>query len=71
MERSPFGGGFRFHLGSEYVIYAHDELNQDWDLLKPFTKKSRVYNTALSCGVRIRTDVAIESRVLDGTSRQK
>jgi len=67
----PFGTGFQFHVGSEYVIYALDEVDQDWVKIRSFSKKSRVYNISMTCRPRVRADVANESRLLDKMKRRK
>lgn len=71
LEHPPLGTGFQFHVGSEYVIYALDQVDQDWAEIRPFSKKSRVYDIGVSCTLRVRSDVANESRLLDKTARRK
>jgi hypothetical protein len=61
LEHPPFGAGFQFHVGSAYVIYAHDELDPS---TRPPRSGSKLYNIAVSCTPRVRSDVETESRLL-------
>jgi hypothetical protein len=59
------GTGFQFRVGSEFVVYALDEVNQDTPpSIRRFSGRSRVYGIGLGCVLRVRTDVVGESRVL-------
>jgi len=60
---SVFGGRYQFQEGKEYVVYAADSLNQDWDKLRQLNEGLHVY-TIGDCPLRLLTDVARESLLL-------
>jgi hypothetical protein len=58
-----------FSVGTEYVIYALDEVVQDWSVVHRFATQGRVYGIGTDCTLRVRTDVLSESRILDAIAR--
>lgn len=65
--RPSMCSGFEFREGKEYIVYATDDINQDWDKLRPFAERLHVYGIG-NCPLRIRADADRESRLL-GRSR--
>jgi hypothetical protein len=62
--RPGMGYGFQFRVGSQYVVYAFDDINQAAEHFARFSKRSRVYNLGFPCRSRVATDIAAESRSL-------
>jgi hypothetical protein len=65
LEHPVLGNGFQFRVGSEYVIYALDEVEQNWSEIRRFSERSRVYGIGVGCTLRVRLDVDTEARLLD------
>jgi len=54
-----------FIVGTEYVVYALDEVAQDWSVVRRFSQISHVYGIGVGCILRVRMDAASESRILN------
>jgi hypothetical protein len=61
-EHPQQGSGYSFHKDEEYIVYANNEVRQDWNVLRPFTQKGVVYGIG-PCP-RIRTDLGSEEKKL-------
>jgi hypothetical protein len=61
-EHPQQGAGYSLSRNGEYIVYANDEVRQDWDVLRPFTQKGAVYRVG-PCP-RIRTDLGTEEKKL-------
>jgi hypothetical protein len=61
-EHPEQGSGYSFRRNQEYIVYANDDVRQDWDVLRPFTQKGVVY--AIGPCPRIRTDLGSEEKKL-------
>lgn len=61
-EHPQQGAGYSFHKNKEYIVYANDEVRQDWEVLRRFTQKGMVYGIG-PCP-RIRTDIGSEEKRL-------
>ena len=55
--------GYRFEVGREYVVYASDNLNQEWAEIAHRAHGMHVYEID-DCPLRIRTDVSEETKLL-------
>jgi hypothetical protein len=64
------GRGFVFKPLNEYVVYAVDEVNQNWPVVSGFAKQSKVYGIGVGCVMRVRADVEPESKILDALVRR-
>lgn len=51
--------GYKFKEGTEYVVYATKNLDQNWGELSRFSNGDLVYDIA-DCPLRVRTDVDAE-----------
>jgi hypothetical protein len=71
LEHPSMGTGFQFRVGSEYVIYALDDVEQNWSEIRRFSQQSRVYGIAVGCTLRVRVDVDAEARSLDARVRKE
>lgn len=60
----PLGDGYHFREGQRYIVYATNDVPQDWDLLRKFRGGSVVYGIGSMCPWRVRADVDEESRKL-------
>lgn len=65
----PEGDGYTFRTGQEYVVYALGQTGQRWEPLRKLAR-APVYDVGM-CVLRIRTDVARESRLLGRGSAPK
>ena len=61
-EHPAQGSGFSFRKNEEYIVYANNEVRQDWDVLRQFTQRGVVYGIG-PCP-RIRTDLGSEEKKL-------
>ena len=71
LENPSMGTSFQFRVGSEYVIYALDEVEQSWSEIRRFSQQSRVYGIGVGCILRVRVDVDAEVRLLDAKLRKE
>jgi hypothetical protein len=58
------GTGYKFRQGGRYIVYATNDVPQNWSLLAGFSGRSVVYGIGNPCRFRVRSDVAEESRKL-------
>lgn len=64
LEHPPMGTGYQFRLGSEYVVYALNEIDQKRPTARHPRKRQRIYDIGITCTLRVRTDVPKESHLL-------
>lgn len=64
LEHPPMGTGYQFRLGSEYVVYALNEIGQKWQPARQTRRRQRIYDIGITCTLRVRTDVSKESHLL-------
>lgn len=59
----PQGDSYTFSLGKEYIIYTLGEVGEHWAPLRQISGDLPIYDIGM-CILRIRTDLANESRLL-------
>lgn len=61
--RPSLGTGYRFGRGERYIVYALNDVPQNWDQLRKVSGAGLVYGIG-ACPLRVRTDVDKEARSL-------
>jgi len=67
----PEGDTYHFHEGIRYVVYASNNVRQDFENLRDLSGGRPVYGIGDKCVWRVRTDVMQESKRLGKGQRPK
>lgn len=55
---------YDFHAGVEYVVYGYASHEETWELVGKVARGQTVYGIGVVCRLRVRADVAKESKAL-------